>query len=91
MQDTDKKVFLKTPIIQIHTHNKKEYGYKKYYRMKKIDKKLNIIIEGERKDGYVIKLPPRQVPHDFHLTFDEWYAFYKISHQYFKSIKLHEK
>lgn len=59
--------------------------------MKKIDKKLNIIIEGERKDGYVIKLPPRQVPHDFHLTFDEWYAFYKISHQYFKSIKLHEK
>lgn len=59
--------------------------------MKKIDKKINIIIEGRREDGYIIKLPPRQVPHDFSMTFEEFYAWYKLAHQYFKSIKLHEK
>lgn len=59
--------------------------------MKKIDKKINIKVEGNRADGYIITLPPKQVPNDFFLNFDEWHAFYKLSHQYFKSIKLHEK
>jgi hypothetical protein len=56
--------------------------------MKKIDKKINIEIIGERQSGYVVKLPPVQTPNDFHITFDEWYAFYKLSHAYFKSIKM---
>lgn len=79
------------PCLLSHTHNKKEYGYKKYYRMKIANKKMQIIIEGKREDGYIITLPPKQVPNDFSAEFDELHALYKILHQYFKSIKLHEK
>lgn len=56
--------------------------------MKKIDKKINIVIEGSRESGYTIKLPPKQIPNDFSMTFEEYYAWYKISHAYFKSIKM---
>lgn len=54
-------------------------------------KKINLVIEGKKEDGYIVKLPPSQRPNDFYLSFDELHAFYKIAHQYFKSIKLHEK
>lgn len=56
--------------------------------MKKTNKKINIIIEGTRQDGYTIKLPPIQTPNDFQMTFEEYYALYKLSHAYFKSIKM---
>ena len=56
--------------------------------MKKIDKKINIQIVGQKSEGYIIKLPPKQVPTDFYLTAEEYYALYKLSHAYFKSIKM---
>lgn len=59
--------------------------------MKAINKKINIKIEGKREDGYIITLPPKQVPNDFSAEFEELHALYKLLHQYFKSIKLHEK
>tara|TARA_R110000868_G_C10925066_1_gene765960 strand:+ start:2387 stop:2566 length:180 start_codon:yes stop_codon:yes gene_type:complete len=59
--------------------------------MKIQNKKTHIEIVGQKSEGYIVKLAPKQVPNDFYVEFEELHALYKLLHQYFKSIKLHEK
>lgn len=54
--------------------------------MKLQNKKLQIQINGQKKEGYVIELPPKQVPNDFYVTAEELEALYKLLKAYYEKV-----
>jgi len=52
--------------------------------MKIQNKKVDILIEGKKEDGYTIRLAPKQQPHDFSLSADELEALYKLLKAYYE-------